>query len=493
MVSVRPRGSSEGEFKDASPAPESAATIRDRGAAGALLLTLRAAGAQAVGFIGMLVLVHLLSPTALGMVAFGTTIVTIGNFFADGGLGAALIRRGDHPTVDELRALLGFQLILAVVIALGVTVVGFQAGTTGAVTAIMAWSLPLLALRAPHAIALERALDYRPIAATDFAESVVYYAWAIAMVAAGWGVWGVASAAIARAVTGSVADDRRVATEGDHAAAGAWHAALDAGLRGRLPGGRAGSIGERAGGQPGDCRRGRRAVAWLLVGCIPAVAGAVLGVPGVVAGVVPDDGAAAGPRRGHPSHSGTLRPCNRPPLRRNAGATRRLGPYCRPSLARHELGPVRSPPAVGSAGLVIAGPISVATAGYLYSEKDVRTPLVATVINGAVWIGLTAILLPTLGVAAVGIAWMVASWTEAAIFSRALHRAGVAVGRMIIVPVAAAVASALLAYATQTPLPTSLVPGITTAAVALAAYLALSYAFNRPDLLATARRVRSLT
>ena len=55
------------------------------------------------------------------------------------------------------------------------------------------------------------------------------------------------------------------------------------------------------------------------------------------------------------------------------------------------------------------------------------------------------------------------------------------------------VASALLAYAAQTPLASSLVPGIETAAVALAAYLGLSYVFNRPDLLATARRVRSLT
>ena len=62
----------------------------------------------------------------------------------------------------------------------------------------MACSLPLLALRAPHAIALERALEYRPIAAIEFAESLVFYGWAIATVAAGWGVWGVASAAIAR-------------------------------------------------------------------------------------------------------------------------------------------------------------------------------------------------------------------------------------------------------------------------------------------------------
>ena len=80
------------------PESESPATIRDRGAVGAALLTIREGAAQAVAFIGMLVLAHLLSPTDLGMVAFGTTVVTIGNFFADGGLGAALIRRADHPT-----------------------------------------------------------------------------------------------------------------------------------------------------------------------------------------------------------------------------------------------------------------------------------------------------------------------------------------------------------------------------------------------------------
>ena len=143
-------------------AADTAATIRSRGAVGAVLLTIRAAAAQAVAFVGTLVLAHLLSPTALGIVAFGTTMVTIGNFFADGGLGAVLIRRAGDPTDDELRTLLAVQLMLALVIALGLGVVGSRTGTTGAVTAIMGCSLPLLALRAPHAIALERALEYRP-------------------------------------------------------------------------------------------------------------------------------------------------------------------------------------------------------------------------------------------------------------------------------------------------------------------------------------------
>ena len=45
--------------------------------------------------------------------------------------------------------------------------------------------------------------------------------------------------------------------------------------------------------------------------------------------------------------------------------------------------------------------------GYLYSERDVRTPLNATIVNGAVWVALTAVLLGPMGVAGGGVAWMV--------------------------------------------------------------------------------------
>jgi O-antigen/teichoic acid export membrane protein len=382
---------------------------------------------------------------------------------------------------------------LAFAIALGVAVVGLQAGTTGAITAIMACSLPLLALRAPHAIALERALDYRPIAATEFAESFAYYACAIALVAAGWGVWGVALAAIARAVTGSVL----------MTAASPLKLITPRLRRGPLRSMLAFGAGFQAVGLAALAReQGLNLV-------IAAIAGErVLGYWSVAYRLmqVPFWVFQALWRVSYPTMA-RLRAHGedtRITVERFARVTAllsgaMLAPLAAsahivvPALFGANWAPSASPLPWASAGLVIAGPISVATAGYLYSEKNVRTPLVATVINGAAWIALTAALLPPLGIAAVGIAWMVASWIEAALFSRALHRAGVAVGRMIIVPVAAAAASALFAYAAQTPLATSLVPGITTATVALAAYLALSYAFNRSDLLATARRVRSLT
>jgi len=174
----------------AGDADGDAAAIRERGAVGAVLLTVRAAGAQVVAFLGTLVLAHQLSPRAFGLVAFGATVVVIGEFLADGGLGAALIRQARHPTRTELQTLLGLQLTMTTVLALVIAVVGLDAGTAGAVTAIMAASLPLLALRAPHAIALERELRYRPIASIDFAESLAYYGWAVATVWLGWGFGG---------------------------------------------------------------------------------------------------------------------------------------------------------------------------------------------------------------------------------------------------------------------------------------------------------------
>jgi O-antigen/teichoic acid export membrane protein len=92
---------------------DSASAIRRRGATGAALLTVRAAAAQAVAFAGTLVLAHQLAPSEFGIVALGATIVTTGNFLADGGLGAALVRKSSAPTALELRTLLAVQLTVA--------------------------------------------------------------------------------------------------------------------------------------------------------------------------------------------------------------------------------------------------------------------------------------------------------------------------------------------------------------------------------------------
>ena len=132
-------------------------------------------------------------------------------------------------------------------------------------------SLPLLALRAPHAIALERELRYAARSRRWTSPNPwSYYGWAIGAVWLGWGVWGLASAAVVRALTGSVLDDDRVAPASRDAAPGRCDLAVDARFRHPLPGGRPRRARADTGGQPGGRRPGRRAVARLLVAGKPS-------------------------------------------------------------------------------------------------------------------------------------------------------------------------------------------------------------------------------
>lgn len=472
---------------------DSPAAIRERGAIGAALLTVRAAAAQVVAFLGTLVLAHLLLPSAFGVVAFGMTVVTIGNFFADGGLGAALVRKPTDPTTEELRTLLALQLMVAVVIAAAVAAAGSQAGTAGAVTAIMAVSLPLLALRAPHAIALERALEYRPIASIEFTESLAYYGWAIATVWAGWGVWGLASAAVVRAVAGSalmamasplpmLTPRLTRSTLRDMLAFGIGFQAVGLAALARNQGVNlvvAAAGGEQLLGFWSLANRLMQVPFWLFMALwrVSYPTMARLRALGEDTRLTVERLA----RVTALASGATLAP-----LAASAH-------YLIPAMFGARWTSAATPLPWASAGLVVAGPISVAAAGYLYSERDVRTPLYATIVNGAVWVALTALLLGPMGVAGVGAAWMVASWTEAVIFARALRlRAHVAVERFVLAPVAAAFVSAAVGYVLHPPLSSRLACGITTAAIALAVYIGLSLVFNRPDLLATTRRMRSL-
>ncbi len=164
---------------------------------------LRGIGVKCLGLVGLFVLARMLSPTDFGMVAFGTTLVIFANFLADGGIGHALIRRVEPPERADLKALLAFQLGFSTVLAIGIGLAVLPFGTLGEVTALMALTLPLTAVRTPGGILLERQLSYRPFAVVEIVETICYFVWAIVTVSVGWGVWGLASASLIRALTGT--------------------------------------------------------------------------------------------------------------------------------------------------------------------------------------------------------------------------------------------------------------------------------------------------
>ena len=146
----------------------------------------------------------MLTPHDFGILAFGATLVTFANFLADGGIGAGLVRRVTSPERQDLRALLGFQLVLSTALAACIGLALLPFGESGAVITVMAMALPLTAARAPGVIQLERDLNYRPLAVVDLFETLTFYAWAVAFTVGGFGIWGFATASVVRPVVGGL-------------------------------------------------------------------------------------------------------------------------------------------------------------------------------------------------------------------------------------------------------------------------------------------------
>lgn len=184
-------------------APLAGAELRRRATGGAALLAARAGLILVLGVAANIVLARLLVPRDFGLVALGTAFILLGTHLAAGGLGAALIRRQEEPTPRELAAISGVQLAATAVLALLVAGVAVLVGPDALVVATMVATLPIIVVRTPAVILLERRLHYRAIATVDVLEAVAFYAFAITAVALGAGVWGVAAAAVFRAVVGT--------------------------------------------------------------------------------------------------------------------------------------------------------------------------------------------------------------------------------------------------------------------------------------------------
>lgn len=179
--------------------------ISARATRGAISVMARGFGIRIIGMLGNIVLARLLLPQEFGMISLGNTIVTFGAFLASGGLGAALVRQPGKLARYDLRVVFGFQLGITTLVAVAVTAVGVPLGQAGALAAIMTWSLVIDSGRAPTAIPLEREMNYRLVLQAEVIEVIAWNAFAVAAVAVGFGVWGVAAAQIVRAATGYLA------------------------------------------------------------------------------------------------------------------------------------------------------------------------------------------------------------------------------------------------------------------------------------------------
>lgn len=471
--------------------------IRRLASAGVAAVGLRQMAIRAIGLGGTVVLARLLTPRDFGAVAFGTALVMVFGFAADAGIGAGLIRGRHVPEREDLGAFLGLQVAISLVCVALTAIVALPLGQVGRVTTLMVLSIPIAAFRSPAVVVFERDLRYQRLVLVELAETVVFYCWAIATVLIGWGVWGLASATPVRATFGALLLNI-LSPAGFVRPLLSWKR-----VRNLLGFG----VQYQAVAAVGLIRDqglnvGIAAIAGVAVLGLWSLAYRILQLPFLLFDSVW--------RVSFPAMSRLIAAGEdtAPLINRGlalagvvtggmlcvlVGST----PSLIPSVFGHQWVEAGGIVPWAALGLMFAGPVSVATAGYLYAIGDSTSVLVSAALHTLAWLAVALPLLHVLGVRAVGLGWLVASIVEAAVLARSTRQhIPIEVMSALAMPAALASIGALAGWMTSTSLGPTFVSAVAGAVVAGALYLAGILALRRralfDTLLLTRRAVMAL-
>lgn len=175
---------------------------------GIVALVSRTVAVQVVVFGGSVALMRLLSPREFGVFAIVQSVLAVVVFFGDTGVGGALVRQREAPTERQLSSV--FYLQVAVSLALMAAIVAV-AGVLPRIWPDLPDDAPLLlritaadfvlvSLRIAPMLLLERQLRFGMLSLMDVAGGLTFYLVAVALAFAGFGVWALAAAVLARAV-----------------------------------------------------------------------------------------------------------------------------------------------------------------------------------------------------------------------------------------------------------------------------------------------------
>ncbi|AZP21710.1 hypothetical protein EJC51_39900 [Streptomyces aquilus] len=419
------------------------AELADRANAGVIVVATRGALIMLLALAGNIVVARLLDPRDFGVVAIGMSFVLFAGMLSQGGLGIGLIRRAEPPTPAELGALTALQTTVTGVMVVAAVAAAPSFGRVGWVTAVMMTSLPFAALQLPGRILLERALLFRRLVVVEVAEVTFYQAWAVGTVLAGFGVWGLATATVVRALAGGIAM--------------AW--ACPEGLVRPRPSFRLIKplLGFGLRFQAVDATLLVRGQA--LNASVAAISGlATLGLWVLAQRLmqVPDLIFQALWRVSFPTMSRLVsQKENVVPLMERALGIAAVGtgfvltgltaaaPGLVPGVFGEQWTEASTIIPGASLALAIGGCVSVATQGYLYAVGDATAVLRATLVQTVLWFAVTLPLLPVIGPVSIGIGWGASAAVEAVVLGRAAtRRINVRLVRPLLVPVSVGICSA---------------------------------------------------
>lgn len=392
--------------------------VRSRAISGVMLLSLRTLGIRAIGLAGSIVLARLLVPEDFGAIVIGLSIVGLGSFLADAGIGAALIGRAEPPTRRELAAVTALQLTTTTALVALACAICVPLGHIAQLSAVMLVSVPFMTLRTPAMLVLERDLRYAPTVRVEIVDALVYNAWSIGGALVGWGAWALATGTVVRAIVGSIL---MLALVPEGRVRPRWDLAL---VRPLLRFG----IGVQTGAVQLLVRDyvlnfGVLAIAGTAVLGITALAGRVLQIPLLVFQSLW--------RVSYPAVSRLLEAGEDP-----RGVIERGSAMLAGGSAGLLVGLVASSPALMPAvfgpdwadvanympgaclALLVGGPISATVSGYLLARGRAFSIVRLQVVGTIVWWVVAFALVGPLGVAGLGIGWAASSIVESILLAR---------------------------------------------------------------------------
>ena len=125
------------------------------------------------------------------------------------------------------------------------------------------------------------------------------------------------------------------------------------------------------------------------------------------------------------------------------------------------------------AGLLVGGPVSVATAGFLFARGDAGTALRGAVLHTAAWLLLALLLLPVLGVTAIGIGAFASSMIDGLVLgTRAKWSYGVNIIGGLVRPTLAALGAASIGWIVAEHIAPALVGAVVGAGLGLIGFAA---------------------
>jgi PST family polysaccharide transporter len=476
----------ESESRDVFDLPRS--EVRRRSLAGVFFLTSSNFANLVIGVLASLALARMLTPSDFGVVAIGSTAILIAGALADGGLGAGMIRRPEAPTRTELRTLNGIQLALALLVCVPAIIIALFFGRTGAVTALMIVSLPITMLQTPGRIVLYREMMFDRQMAIDVGSQVCLQVFTVVAVVLGAGVWGLAAGSVVKAVVGTILTAmltvgfNRPSLRGWRSYGGTVRFGLTFQASWFTWVAREQSMNIVIGVVAGVASLG----IWTFTNRIfqlPSIAFSSLFVVGfpAMANLL---------ARGEDAAPIILRTVRRSAIVASFvfATFAAASPELVPSVFGERWRETADILPFLCLSTLILGAISVAATSYLSAAGKPGVVAWASGALGVVWVGVTAPLLPVIGVAAIGVGNLAGALVESAILDRATKRtAGVAPYRPLVRPLAAAIAAGSAGWLVCTNSPGGFWYAIGAAALTAGLTFAGLWLVCREDLLDTVR------